>query len=253
MSYQLSAVIITFNEERNIARCLNSLKGVADEIIVVDSFSTDRTEEICRSYGVRFIQHRFEGYASQKNYAMQCASHEVVLSLDADEELSYELRASILAARNNWNADGYYFNRLTNYCGKWIRHSGWYPDRKIRLVNRRKARWGGGEVHEKIIMQKGATTRFLRGDLLHYSYYTIGEHIRQQNHFSQLSAQEGYRQGKRSGIFLIALNPIYTFIRKYFLQLGFLDGYYGLVISFVSAHANFRKYLMLRKLQSGKR
>ena len=133
----LSAVIITYNEEKNIERCLLSLKGVVDEIVVVDSFSQDRTEAICAQYGVKFIQHAFEGHIQQKNWAITQASSPYVLSLDADEALSDELRQSILEAKNNWTAQGYFFNRLNNYCGQWIRHSGWYPDRKLRLWDAR--------------------------------------------------------------------------------------------------------------------
>ena len=127
MKVSISAVIITLNEERNIGRCLDSLQGVADEIVVVDSYSSDRTEEICRSHGARFIQHRFAGHIEQKNWAILQASHPYVLSLDADEALSYELTSSILEVKGNWTHDAYYFNRLTSYCGKWIRHTTWYP------------------------------------------------------------------------------------------------------------------------------
>lgn len=140
---KLSAVIITYNEEDNIERCLESLEKTADEILVVDSFSSDRTAEICKSKGVEFIQHSFEGHIEQKNYALSRASNDYVLSLDADEALSDKLIQSIRAAKQNWSTNGYSVNRLTNYCGKWIRHCGWYPDKKIRLWDKRKGTWGG--------------------------------------------------------------------------------------------------------------
>ena len=140
---KISAVIITYNEEANIERCLESLEGTADEVLVVDSFSTDRTADICKSKGVDFIQHPFKGHIEQKNYALSCAGNNYVLSLDADEALSDNLIQSIRAAKQNWRADGYSVNRLTNYCGKWIRHCGWYPDKKVRLWDRRKGHWGG--------------------------------------------------------------------------------------------------------------
>ena len=143
MEVKVSAVIITYNEERNIKRCLDSIVGVADEIVVVDSYSTDRTEEICKAYHVKFIQHRFFGHIQQKNWAILQATSPYILSLDADEALSDELRLSILKAKKNWTHDGYYFNRLTNYCGKWIRHTSWYPARKLRLWDSRKGSWGG--------------------------------------------------------------------------------------------------------------
>ncbi|MEK6565704.1 MAG: glycosyltransferase family 2 protein, partial [Bacteroidota bacterium] len=132
---RLSVVIITHNEEQNIARCLESIRGVADEIVVVDSFSTDKTRAICQKHGARFIRHKFEGHIEQKNFAMRQAKSPYILSLDADEALSPELRQSILDVKNNWASDGYRINRLTNYCGAWIRHCGWYPDTKLRLLD----------------------------------------------------------------------------------------------------------------------
>ncbi len=247
MEIKLSAVIITLDEEKNIERCLQSLHGIVDEIVVIDSFSIDSTEEICKSLGAKFIQRQFEGYATQKNFALQSAKFDFVLSLDADEALSDELRKSVLEAKLNWKADGYFFNRLTNYCGQWIRHCGWYPDRKLRLLDRRKGSWGGGEVHEKIMMRKDSSTQFLKGDLLHYSYYTTSEHLQQQKHFTELAVREDSKIGRRSTLFHVILNPLYTFIRKYFFQLGFLDGYYGLVICLISARANYWKYSKLRQ------
>ena len=147
---KLSVVIITLNEEKNIERCLQSVKDIADEIIVVDSYSDDRTEEICSEFGVKFIQQKFKGYVDQKNDGNALASHDYILSLDADEALSEELAASISQVKENWQFDAYAMNRLTSYCGKWIRHSGWYPDRKSRLFDRRKARWTGHLVHERV-------------------------------------------------------------------------------------------------------
>ena len=135
---KISAVIITYNEERNIGSCLDSVKAVADEIVVVDSYSTDKTQEICSRMNVKFLQHHFEGHIEQKNYAVSCVQYGHVLSLDADEILSEKLKQSIIAAKQNWRFDGYSFNRSTNYCGNWIRHSGWYPDTKLRLWNRTK-------------------------------------------------------------------------------------------------------------------
>ena len=173
----LSAVIITFNEQRNIGRCLDSLAGVVDEVVVVDSFSTDDTEKICRAKGARFVQHAFEGHIEQKNWALAQAQYPHVLSLDADEALSETLRKSVLAAKSDGGHDGYSMNRLTNYCGQWIYHSGWYPDRKLRLFDRRKAGWGGTNPHDRVEMQAGSTVSHLSGDLLHYSYYSVGEHL----------------------------------------------------------------------------
>ena len=154
---KLSSVIITLNEERNIGRCLDSLRGIADEIVVVDSGSTDRTEEICRTFGVRFFQHPFDGFTEQKNFAIDQCSFEHILSLDADESLSEELKKSVTAVKSNWNKDGYSFNRFTNYCGKWIKHCGWYPDRKLRLFRKEKGRWQGNKLHERFILNDTLT------------------------------------------------------------------------------------------------
>jgi len=248
MKVSISAVIITLNEERNIKRCLDSLEGVADEIVVVDSYSTDKTEEICRSYGARFIRHRFHGHIEQKNWAILQAKHPYVLSLDADEALSHELKSSILKVKENWTQDAYYFNRLTSYCGKWIRHTTWYPSRKLRLWDSRKGSWGGTNPHDKYMIDRGATRKFLKGDLLHHSYYTVGEHLAQINSFSTILAQSYYEQGRRSHMLGIFFAPAWRFIRDFFLKLGFLDGFYGLVISVNSAHEVFLKYVKLRNL-----
>lgn len=248
-SVEISAVIITFNEDKNIGRCLDSLNEVADEIVVVDSFSTDRTEEICNDKGARFIRNPFEGHVEQKNYAMSRANHDHILSLDADEALSEELKKSILSAKNNWNYDGYSFNRLNNYCGKWIRHCGWYPDKKLRLWDRKKGGWGGVNPHDRVMMDKNSSISHLPGDLFHYSYYTIAENISQVNKFSDIAARAAYEKGRRSNFMIdICLNPAFTFVKKYFIKLGILDGYYGFVISIISAFGKFLKYVKLREL-----
>jgi len=143
MGVRISAVIISLNEERNIGRCLDSLKDVADEIVVVDSYSSDRTEEICRSHHTVFIRHRFVGYIEQVNWAILQASSPYVLCLDADEALTDQLKASILQVKDKWTHDGFYFNRLTSFCGKWIRHTSWYPARKMRLFDSRKGSFEG--------------------------------------------------------------------------------------------------------------
>ena len=248
-SVKVSGVIITFNEETNIGRCLDSLNGVVDEIVVVDSFSTDKTEQICNDKGAVFIRHPFEGHIEQKNYAMSRASYDHILSLDADEALSEELKKSILSAKNSWNYDGCSFNRLTNYCGKWIRHCGWYPDEKLRLWDRRKGRWGGVNPHDRVMMDRNSSVTHLVGDLFHYSYDSIGDNISQVNKFSDIAARAAYEKGRNSNFLLdICLNPPCTFLKKYFIKLGILDGYYGFVISIISAFGKFLKYVKLREL-----
>ena len=249
----ISAVIITFNEERNIARCLHSLEGIADEIVVVDSYSTDRTEEICQSLGVRFIKHRFTGHIQQKNWAILQAASPYILSLDADEALSDALRASILKVKENWTHDGYYFNRLTNYCGKWIRYTSWYPSRKLRLWDARKGSWGGFNPHDKYLLKRGASKKFLRGDILHYSYYSVSEHMVQTNNFSSILARSYYERGRRVYFFSIFFHPVWRFLKDFILRLGFLDGYYGFIVSVNSAHEVFLKYVKLRNIYKEER
>jgi len=245
---KLSVVVITLNEEKNIGRCLDSVKDIADEILIVDSGSTDRTKEICLSHNARFISHPFEGHIEQKNYAQSQCQNEYILSIDADEALSPELIRSISEVKSSWNEDGYSFNRLTNYCGKWIHHCGWYPDEKLRLFKKNAGQWMGTNPHDQFKLKTGKSAK-LKGDLLHYSYYSVKEHLTQVNRFTDINSLSSYRQGKRSNIFLICFKPIIRFIRDYIFHLGFLDGYYGFVICKISANATFIKYVKLYELQ----
>lgn len=243
---KISAVIITYNEEKNIGRCLDSLMTIADDIVVVDSFSTDKTEEICREKGVRFVQNKFLGHIEQKNFAITQALHHYVLSLDADEELTPELAESINQVKKNWDADGYFINRLTNYCGSWIRHGGWYPDKKLRLWDSRKGKWTGMNPHDRYELRQNSSTRHLTGDLLHYSFYSISQHVNQINYFTDISSETLFQKGKKAGIFMILFSPIFKFLRDFFLKGGFLDGYYGFIICSLSSYAKFLKYSKLR-------
>jgi len=247
---KISATIITYNEESNIERCLTSLQDVADEIIVVDSFSTDNTEAIANKFNVKFVKNKFEGHIQQKNYAAGLASFDFVLSLDADEALSDELKDSILNIKTgNSNEKAYSFNRITSYCGQWIKHCGWYPDRKVRLWNKNEGIWGGENPHDKVVLKEGITTRNLKGDLLHYSFPTIASHVQTANNFSTIAAKAAVEKGKKANFIVhIILNPIFTFISKYFFKLGFMDGFYGFVICYLSAVSNFLKYSKIRQI-----
>ncbi|WP_223652139.1 glycosyltransferase family 2 protein [Hymenobacter psoromatis] len=247
MPVPLSVVIITFNEEANIARCLAALEGVGEEVLVVDSFSTDRTVEICRQHGARVVQNKFVGYVEQKNFATDQAQHDYILQLDADEVLTGELRQSIRIAQANWRHAAYSLARLTNYCGTWVRHGGWYPDRKLRLYDRRLGRWQGLLLHEHYEVQPGQTTGALAGDALHYSYASIAQHVAQLNKFTSITAQELALKGKtRVTLFHLLLKPLWKFAHGYVLRLGFLDGFAGLSIAAISAWGVFLKFAKLR-------
>lgn len=244
---ELSVVIITFNEERNIARCLESVKEIADDIVVVDSFSTDKTEEICKNHGVRFFQKAWTDYSEQKNYADSLAKHDWIFSIDADESLSDELKKNILDAKKISANLNYRICRMTNYCGKWIKHCGWYPDVKLRFFDRRQNRWEG-RIHEKLIIADESSVPILKGDCYHYSYYTLEGHKAQAKHFSEVAALDLFNKGKNAGFLKPLISAILKFIKIYLIQLGFLDGKEGFIIARISANAVYLKYSKLRQL-----
>ncbi len=244
---KLSVVVITLNEEKNLERCLLSVKDIADEIVIVDSYSTDKTEEIAKSFGAVVFQHPFKGYVNQKNYADARASNNHILSLDADEALSDELKVSIDEAKQTFDSAGYTMNRLTNYSGKWIRHCGWYPDRKLRLFDRREGNWEGLLIHEEFKLKGQIKPGHLSGDLLHYSYNSVDDHRRQSKKFTTLGAQADFQKGKKAPLYKIWLGPVVKFIQSYFFRLGFLDGRTGFTICWLSAAATHQKYLKLKK------
>jgi glycosyltransferase involved in cell wall biosynthesis len=247
--HPLSAVIITFNEEANIARCIASVKKVADEIIVLDSYSSDNTVVIAREAGAIVYQEKFRGYIGQKNYAMQLASHNYILSLDADETLDEALIDAVLDAKKTFSHGAYIMHRCTNYCGHFIRHGLWYPDPKIRLFDRRVAQWGGLNPHDKIQVNKGCEVKKLKGDILHYSFKTPDDLVWQLNRLSSIAATSLYASGKRSNWFKILVRPTWAFINGYFIRLGFLDGADGFTIAVNTSHQVFLKYIKLYRLQ----
>jgi glycosyltransferase involved in cell wall biosynthesis len=249
---KLSVAIITYNEGKNIRRCLESVSAVADEIVVVDSFSTDDTRLICEDFGVKFSTNPFEGHIQQKNHALTLCSHKHVLSLDADEALSKKLLDSILSEKAKGFKDAYCMNRLTNYCGKWIHFGGWYPDRKVRLVHKDKARWGGINPHDKLIPDKTVKPCRLKGDILHYSINSLDEHKKVVANFSGISAKALHDRGVKTSLSMVYLSPTFKFVQSYFFQLGFLEGVRGWHIARLSAKAKYLKYKKLRKLNLAK-
>ncbi|HSZ31847.1 MAG TPA: glycosyltransferase family 2 protein [Puia sp.] len=246
---KLSAVIITLNEEKNIGRCIESIKEIADEILILDSNSTDQTAVIAESMGAVVIKESFRGHIQMKNRAVELAANNYILSLDADEALDPRLILSILREKENLTYKAYRMNRCTNYCGQFIRHGSWYPDRKIRLFDRRFARWGGTNPHDKVIVDENKSVKQLGGDILHYSYYTIAEHVAQNNKFSTISADSFFAQGKKTNLLKMVVNPVWAFIQGYFLRAGFLDGLFGFVIAIQVSHLTFLKHLKLYILQ----
>lgn len=253
MAAALSVVIITYNEEKNIETCIRSALSVADEIVVLDSCSTDRTALLVKQLGGIVYQRKFDGYGAQKNAATSLASHDYILFLDADESLSETLRESIRREKEQgFPCDGYIMNRLNNYCGRWIRHGSWYPDKKLRILNRQKGVWSLDIVHETLVPQEGALIQYLKGDLLHYTYSNFNDHIEKNNKYSTLSARLLYMKGKKAGMGKIIFNPFWAFFTSYFLRTGFLDGFYGFVIAVNIAHLTFLKYIKLYQLQQSK-
>ncbi len=250
MSIQISVVIITFNEERNIERCLQSVQELADEILVVDSYSTDATKSICEQYNVRFLEHDFEGHIEQKNWAKDQAKYDYILSLDADEALDEVLKRSIFEVKENWKESGYKMNRLTNYCGHWVRHSGWYPDIKLRLFDRRTGYWGGNNPHDKFILKDNIKAGHLKGDILHYSYYTREDHLKQIHYFSDIGSKALAKKGIRSSYLKLIIKPLARFMKAYILNMGFLDGKAGFDIARYSAYSNYLKYKKLMTLKA---
>ena len=247
---QLSAVIITYNEEKNIGRCLRSLAGVADEMIVLDSFSTDNTVAIARKYGAVVHQSEFEGYGTQKNTALELCTGNAVLFVDADEMLSPDLSMLILKEKKEgFPADGYSMNRLTNFCGQWIRHGSWYPDRKLRIIKNKKGKWNQALVHEAIIMNSESVIKHLRADLMHYSYDSVEELVNKNNHYSSLSAKTLHTAGKRTSRLRLFINPTWAFIYNYIFRLGFLDGLNGFIIAVNLSYFTFQKHMKLLMLQ----
>ncbi|HET7000028.1 MAG TPA: glycosyltransferase family 2 protein, partial [Puia sp.] len=242
-----------FNEEKNISRCIDSVADVADEILILDSYSTDRTVAIAESRGAVVKQEVFKGFIEKKNKAVELATHDYVLSLDADEALDPVLAQSILQIKENFANRAYRMNRCSSYCGKFIRHGSWYPDTKIRLFDRRIANWGGTNPHDKVVLNENIQVEHLKGDILHYSYHSISEHVNQNNKLSTLAAESLFASGKKTNLLSIILRPCWAFLVSFIFRAGFLDGLFGFVIAIQIAHMTFLKHVKLYLLfKSGK-
>jgi len=244
----LSVVIISYNEEKNIGRCIQSVKGIADEVILVDSYSDDRTVEIAHSLGATVKQSRFDGYINQKNKAINMASSSHILLMDADEAVSAELAASILEAKQSFNYSAYTMNRCSFFCGRFIKTGLWYPDRKLRLFEKRLGACGGMNPHDRIIMKEVCKSKHLSGDLLHYTFDSIEEYLKRNEEVSTIAAQSLFEAGIRKPWTKTVFSPLWAFINGYFLRLGFLDGRTGFIIALHTANQSFSKYQKLRRM-----
>lgn len=243
----ISAIIITLNEAAHIGECIESLSGVADEIIVLDAFSTDDTPDICKEKQVRFVQQKWEGYSASKNYANSLASFPYLLSIDADERLTETLRAEIMEIKTRLKGT-YKVKRQNFFSGKWIRGGGWYPDSKIRLFPKNASRWEG-EIHEKLITIEPVT--LLKGDLIHQAYSSREQFLQKTEKYSALAAEELYRKGKKTNPILMIAAPVFRFIKMFFFQCGLLDGGDGFFIAKTTAKGVFKRHILLHRMHSG--
>jgi glycosyltransferase involved in cell wall biosynthesis len=246
----LSACIIAMNEEDRITDCLRSV-AFCDEILVVDSHSTDATRQIASSLGARVIERDWPGHVAQKEFAIRAAENDWVLCIDADERVTPELRSEIeaLRARGFPEHSGWRFPRLVNYLGTWVRHGTWYPDRQLRLFDRRRGRWGGRDPHDKVELQDPRSAGRLRGDLVHVPYRSFADHLRTIDEYTSQMARGMYQRGRRTGVTDLFVRPVWRFLRFYVLKRGFLLGWKGLILGFLAAHYVRMKYMKLLLLQ----
>ena len=245
---KIAAAIITLNEERNIERCLKSLSNCVDEIVVLDSYSKDRTAEICARYNVNFIQEVWMGYAQSKNLLNTHIKSDYIFSIDADEALDQTMINDLLRLKKE-GIDGIYeVNRKTNYCGKWIRHCGWYPEYKMRLFPKQSVSWEGDFVHETLAYPKKMVVKRLKGHLDHFSYYTESEHRKKAFQYADLSVQKYIKEKKVTYFLQAEFSAIAKFLSIFIFKRGFLDGRSGYVIAKISASANNYKYRKLKSL-----
>ena len=243
---KITATIITLNEERHIARSIESLR-CCDEIVVVDSGSVDRTTELASKLGARVVESPWPGYAAQKNFAAEQARHDWILSIDADEALSESLEGEIWNLKKKGPVyDAYTMPRLAQYLGRWILHCGWYPDRKVRLYHRAKANWIGNFVHESV--EVNGRVGHLESNLLHFTCDSLSEHLKTMDRYTTLAAEELVSRKQKILLRNMILDPAWTFTRTYFIQRGFQDGLEGLTIAYMAALYTFLKYAKARNM-----
>ncbi|MFZ1675808.1 MAG: glycosyltransferase family 2 protein [Saprospiraceae bacterium] len=243
-AHPLSIVVMTYNEEENIGRCLQSVTGLGDEIFILDSYSTDRTVELAEKMGARVEQFPFDSYADQRRRMIQMAKNDWILILDADEYLSDELRASVIATENENSFDAYTSHRKSKIGTTWLNHGSWYPDKKIRMFDRRKISVIGIDIHETLKPITKARIGHLQGDLLHLADQDIESRFQKVQYYSTRAAGGLFRQGRQWSLWRILFKPVIRFISIYFIRLGILDGYYGYIVAKSEAH-----YVWLREVK----
>jgi len=249
---KLSCCIIAMDEEERLGACLDSV-AFCDEVVVVDSHSRDGTRALAAARGARVIERDWPGHVAQKEFAIRAATHEWVLCIDADERLTPALRAEIeaLRARGFAGHAAWDFPRLTRYLGTWVRHGTWYPDRQLRLFDRRRAYWGGHDPHDRVELEPGATRGHLAGDLEHHPYRTFAEHLATIDQYTTIMARGLHARGRRARTFDLLLRPPVRFLRFYLLKRGFLLGRKGLVLALLAGHYVRLKYVKLALLERG--
>ena len=244
----ISAVIITKNEAHIIGTTLNTLKGVVDEVIIVDSGSTDETISICKSFGATVIETKWDGYGANKNKGIDAATNDWILNIDADEALDETLRRSIQQTNLRDENTVYEFNFKNFFCGKWIRFGEWAGDKHIRLFNRKKIRWNSAAVHESLTTDSDTVAVQLKGNILHYTTNDLDEYISKTTMYAKLNAEKYFAKGKKAGFFKLRMAPGFTFLQHYILRLGFLDGWEGYLIARTTGWYTFLKYSFLKEL-----
>jgi glycosyltransferase involved in cell wall biosynthesis len=251
--HPVSAVIITKNEEENIARCMHAIQQVAEEIIVVDALSTDKTSGIAKSLGAKVFSLEWKGFGPQKNFGLQQATNNCILALDADEILTDEAIAEIRSLKETGMNGVYEFPLLNFYFGKFLRHGLEYPNYKKRLFDKTKVWWNENQVHESLIIPQGYPVIRLKGHIKHYSYNSIEHYITKANYYTTIGALELKSKGKKNYIFKMIFSPPFVFIKSYFLKRGFLDGLHGFITAIFNARTNFLKYAKLWELYRNER
>lgn len=246
--HHLSAVIITYNEEKNITRCIKALKEVADEILIIDNFSTDQTVQISHNLGARIIQKTWSGFGPQKQYGVEQALYNNIIALDADEVLDQTAITNILSLKEYGFEAVYEICLHHYYFGKFLKYGQERPNYKKRIFNREKVSWNSNKVHESLIIPAGYPVLKIKGRINHYSYNSIQQYISKSNLYTTIAAEQMFQNGRHNYSFKIIVSPSFTFFKSYIIKMGILDGAHGFIIAMLNGYSNFLKYIKLWEL-----